>query len=363
MPYDVVNPGTVEQAWNKSTFDDTREKEAAENMAKQQVATAQQLGLLNNLPQGNAPVASPATATQVLAQGGANVARSLTPQEYEVGVLNYLMNKKGYSYEDAAKLMAPEIALYQKQDAANKKQQAETLAAQLNNVPVDSDLYRAGAYRLAQLDPDIGKLYLTDAVSKKEKWLRNNAIADRNLARQQKREDAIWTAGQQMQNKIALMQLQDQYKQKQAENTYNFLVSKGYDPQQAIALAMGIRNGGRTGAGSNSGLLSGITNQQLKVIQDEYNKMLEKVEDGTLPESERGRFMHYGRFLKQNADSLAGYAPQQAPNLQAFFDQQVGKFGYSDDLVKNFREYVGKKGYNLSDNDIATLTEKYRSKK
>ena len=52
------------------------------------------------------------------------------------------MTTKGYSYEDAARLMAPDIAAYERQEAENNEKKSYEIAAQLENTPIDSTDYR-----------------------------------------------------------------------------------------------------------------------------------------------------------------------------------------------------------------------------
>lgn len=336
--------------------------------------TGQHLGVFNSPETANAMARqihnqqalqyakdAPTTATQVANMGAENASRKLTPQEYELGVLDYLMNKKGYSLEDAKSLMAPQIAMYKMRDVVDKQNQAKEIAAVLDNLPIDSDMYRKGVFQMAQLDPDLAKMYLAEMVTRKEQYNRGLKQQDNALARQQKREDSVWNADLQLRNKIAMLKASDAYTQQKVQNQYNWLVQNGMDKQQALATALGSYKGGGGKAGAtNDGLLNSAN---LKLIQGEYDKMLEQLQNGTLPESQRARMMFFGKVLENNANRAAGYVPQQAPDLQAIFDQQATKFGYSDELVNNFREYVKGKGYNLSDKDIETLTAKYRNKK
>ena len=373
MPYDIFNTNSVMDAWNQSAFDKTRQTEAENNIADRVQVAAEQSGLLNDVANRTGSLAAvapavaaqpaPTTATQMAAQGGSNVGRKPTPAEYEAGVINYLVNNRGYSYEDAAELMAPRIAMYKAQDTADKQQQAKSLAMRLNEIPVDSDEYRAGAYRMAQLDPDMAKLYLHDMVSRRDVYNQNRALAAQAAARQQKREDAIFNANLGNQSYMQRRQMVDAYERQRMQEQYNWLVNNGYDKQQAMGLVLGNRGGGRNGnaAAGNNGLLSSAN---LKIIENEYNKMLEQVQDGTLPASERGRFMYYGNFLKQNADRLAGYGGQannsSGATLQAMFDNQVKLHGYSDDLVRAFKDAAAKNGVNLTDDDMKTLAAKYK---
>jgi len=349
MPYDIFNTTSIADAWNKSAFNQARDNEAQAAMAEQQKQLLASIPPQPVVQQTVIPEMQQAVPKMTnFVEQGAVPNRKPTAQEYETRAINYLMNK-GYNYDDALQLMAPRIQMYKAEEAAENRQRADALAAQLDRTPIDSPEYRAGALQLYRLDPQIGGLYMKDGIGRREMY-----VQDRN--RQNKREDMQYNADFQLRNSLQRMQAAEAYKQQLAQNKINQLVQAGYDPRQATLMVLGMGGrGNRVANDNNSGLLTGAN---LKIIENEYNKMLEQVQDGTLPESERGRFMYYGRMLKQNADALAGYNP--APNLQALFDQQVSKFGYSDDLVKAFKNAAAEKGYNLSDKDIATLTEKHK---
>jgi len=181
---------TVEQAWNnRSSFDAAREKEMQANMpapppvAEQVVTPAVPAATPQPAAQPeNSNLLFPETsATQVVNQGAG---KKMTAQEYKTGVIDYLMTKKGYSYEDAERLMAPNISAYAQREALENQKKADALASQLDLLPIDSPAYRAGAFQLAKLDPARGQLYLKDGVSRKDLWHRQNQLSDREEARQ-----------------------------------------------------------------------------------------------------------------------------------------------------------------------------------
>ena len=151
-----------------------------------EAATAMAQKIHEQQASGYAPAQqqAPASATQAVGHGTAAAARKLTPEEYQMQVINNLMIQKGYSYEDAAALMAPYINMYAQQDAIEKRQQAEGLAAELDKLPIDDPKYRALAFQMARLDPNMAKLYLSDMVTRKDLWNRQNKRDDMAMAHQ-----------------------------------------------------------------------------------------------------------------------------------------------------------------------------------
>jgi len=268
----------------------------AVNVAPQTVAptvqptnVAQQAGLLNDVAsragsmEAIAPTVSPATvqaptptaATQVVAQGNNAATRKPTAAEYEAGVINYLVNNRGYSYEDAQQLMAPRIHAYRVQEEAENKAAADNLINELSAMKIDDPAYRQKALQLLQLNPQMGGYMLKEGLSPREQYL-----YDRN--RRDKREDQVFNANMQFDNRKRLMDLQNAYTQQQVLNRVQQLMQYGdMDERTAWATVLGGgRNGrGASGANANDGMVS---DKDYKMAEDEVKTLTEKWNEGRL---------------------------------------------------------------------------------
>lgn len=261
----VQNPdGSVSTVRSMSFNEDGKEilvptiSQSGANLTPQQAIdeyhrTGQHLGVFNSPEAANAmaqqihnqqaQMVAPTRMTQIAEQGA--MPRKPTSQEYEAHVINYLMNK-GYDFDEAQQLMMPKIQMYRMQEANENRQKADALAAQLDQLPIDSNEYRAGALQLYRLDPQIGGLYLKDGIGRRELYMQ-----DRNRAN--KREDMQYNADFQLRNALRRMDAQEAYKIRQMETKYNLLVKNGVDPQQARYMVLGLAGRGNNANGANNG--------------------------------------------------------------------------------------------------------------
>ncbi len=249
MPYDVFGNNSVMDEWNKSAFNQARDNEAQAAMAERQKQLLASIPR-NPVPQQEQPPAvvsqqptAPTSISQLAVQGA--MPRKPTAQEYEARVINYLMNK-GYDFDEAQQLMSPRIQMYKMQEEVDNRNKADALAAQLDQLPIDSNEYRAGALQLYRLDPQIGGLYMKDGIGRREMYMYG-----RN--RQDKWEDMQYNADFQLRNTLQRMQVAEAYKQQILQNKINYLVQNGYDPKVATAMVMGVGGRGNSAYGANNG--------------------------------------------------------------------------------------------------------------
>ena len=307
MPYDNFNSRSVfgemqdqERAADQEAF----MKQAAlygnmptgnaVNVAPQTVAptvqptnVAQQAGLLNDVAsragsmEAIAPAVSPAptqapaptAATQVVAQGNNIATRKPTAAEYEAGVINYLVNNRGYSYEDAQQLMAPRIHAYRVQEEAENKAMADNLINELSTMKIDDPAYRQKALQLLQLNPQMGGYMLKEGLSPREQY-----VYDRN--RRDKREDQVFNANMQFDNRKRIMDLQNAYTQQQVLNRVQQLMQYGgMDERTAWATVLG---GGRNGRGANGTTNAGVSSADYKRAVDGLKALDDEVAEGRL---------------------------------------------------------------------------------
>lgn len=87
--------------------------------------------------------------------------------------IKYLMNNKGYSYEDAAALMTPYAAEWQQREDQETRNMANNLMQQLGSGNMSDAEYKQGVVQLANLG-DYGKtaanVYGRDIVSGQDQW-------------------------------------------------------------------------------------------------------------------------------------------------------------------------------------------------
>ena len=351
MPYNIINPGSVEDAWNnpQSVFnqaqDNDRQTQAVQQgllnqtlqnytgnidlgnrpvvqnpdgsistvrsmsfnedgkevliptvsqngtiMSPQQAIdeyhrTGQHLGLFNNIADANAMARQihnqqeqmygntvPGAATQMAAQGNTVARRKPTAAEYEAGVINYLVNNRGYSYEDAQQLMAPRIQAYKVQEAAENRNMADNLIASMQNMKIDSPEYRQAAFQLYRLDPQMGTFMLKEGIGPREQYLRGQKLEDQQTAMQQKMDYARFNSQLQLGNALQRMRAQDAYTQQRMQSQIDFLVKNGMNPQQAVLQVVG--GGGRRGSSVGTG---GVTKDDYKQAMEGKKALAEKI--------------------------------------------------------------------------------------
>ncbi len=323
---------TINQAWNnKSEFQAEREREATANMPPPAVTpvTVQPPVSVVALQQ------EPARITQLVDQGA-----PLTAKQYKTGVIDYLMTNKGYSYEDAAQLMAPSIAAYEQQEAANNERLSYELAAKMENTPLDSTDYRMNALKLLKLNPALGKFYLKEGIGRRDLWNRQNVLADRAAARQQKLSDMQYNADLQIQNKMRWQQLQEAYAKQQALNKVKQLMDVGYDEKTATAAVLGVGNriGGMSGNAAGVGIKSSEI-KDLKNFIDGLNEQASNIEasGGQVPNDLKERILHFQKQYDTYYNNRFGYQ-----NWHQKVDNLISRNGGIDEnLVRALRAGSG----------------------
>ena len=351
MPYGVFGNNSVMDEWNKSAFNQARDNEAQAAMAEQQKQ------LLANIPQTVAPqqeqiptvVAQQPTAPtgiSQLAEQGA-MPRKPTAQEYEMRVINYLMNK-GYDYDEAQQLMSPRIQMYKMQEANENRQKADALAAQLDQLPIDSNEYRAGALQLYRLDPQIGGLYLKDGIGRREQY-----VYGRN--RQDKREDMQYNADFQLRNQLQRLQATEAYKQQLAQNKISQLVQLGYDPRQATLMVLGMGGRGNSANGANNG---GVTKDDYTWAEKTIAGLDEEL-DNMRAENPNAQLSPEKIQMYNNASMILNLANQQRLARYGIGQQQQGqqkKINFNDyNSLKPVLQYLVQKNGGKFDANIARL--------
>ena len=357
MPYNIINPGSVEDAWNnpQSVFnqaqDNDRQTQAVQQgllnqtlqnytgnidlanrpvvqnpdgsistvrsmsfnedgkevliptvsqngtiMSPQQAIdeyhrTGQHLGLFNNIADANAMARQihnqqeqmysnvvPTAATQMAAQGNTVARRKPTAAEYEAGVINYLVNNRGYSYEDAQQLMAPRIQAYKVQEAAENRNMADNLIAEMQNMKIDSPEYRQAACQLYRLDPKMGEFMMKEGIGPREQYLRGQKLDDQKTAMQQKMDYARFNADLQLQNKLEWLKTQSAYTQQQAANRVSQLMRyAGLDEKSAWLAVLG---GGRNGSAAAAN--TGVSKDDYKRATEGLKALDDEVAEGRL---------------------------------------------------------------------------------
>ena len=453
MPYNIVNPGSVEDAWNnpQSVFnqaqDNDRQTQAVQQgllnqtlqnytgnidlgnrpvvqnpdgsvstvrsmsfnedgkeiliptvsqngtvMNPQQAIdeyhrTGRHLGIFNSIADANAMAqqihnqqeqmygnAVPAAATQMAAQGNTVARRKPTAAEYEAGVINYLVNNRGYSYEDAQQLMAPRIQAYKVQEAAENRNMADNLIAEMQNMKIDSPEYRQAAFQLYRLDPQMGTFMLKEGISPREQYARNQKLSDQQTAMQQKMDYARFNADLQLQNKLQWLQTQSAYTQQQAANRVNQLMRYGgLDEKSAWLAVLGGGRNGSAAAAANTGVSKDDykrATEGLKALDDEIAEgRLENPKFQLSPEKQQQYNMLYA--VKQRGDNeffaRNGVQPQKKqatkinfndynsvkPALQQLVKMNGGKF--SKDIARLVRKRAGLDPDNNNPNEFLNI--------
>jgi hypothetical protein len=371
MPYNIINPGSVEDAWNnpQSVFNQAQDND-------RQTQAVQQ-GLLNQTMQnyGNAvqnaveePIqpAVPTAATQMAAQGNNMAARRPTAAEYEAGVINYLVNNRGYSYEDAQQLMAPRIQAYKMQEAAENRNMADNLIANMQNMDIASPKYRQAAFQLYRLDPQMGTFMLKEGIGPREQYLRGQKLDDQQTAMQQRKELATFNSNLQFDNWMRKLGVQDARQQQQIATNFQRYKAAGLDDQTAMLYALGV-NGKRGGAAVPGA--TGVSDKDYKRAVDALKALDDEVAEGRLtdptfqlsPQKQQQYNMLYA--VKQRGDNEffarngVGQQKQKQPvKINPNDYNSVGPFiqwaveqnkGFTPELARAIR---AKLGFNPDDN-------------
>ena len=319
----------------------------ANNMA-QQIHNQQASGY------GNAPAQAPTptAVTQMVAQGNNVATRKPTAAEYEAGVINYLVNNRGYSYEDAQQLMAPRIHAYKVQEEAENKAMADNLINELSTMRIDDPAYRQKALQLLQLNPQMGGYMLKEGISPREQY-----VYDRN--RRDKREDQVFNANMQFDNRKRLMDLQNAYTQQQMMNRVQQLMQYGdMDERTAWATVLG---GGRGGRGTSAAGNAGVSSADYKRAVDGLKALDDEVAEGRL---ENPNFQLSPQ--KQQQYNMLAAVKQRgdneffARNGVAMPQQQRQRINVSDyNQLKPMLQALVQRNGGKFDKNIAMLVRKY----
>ena len=280
MPYNIINPGSVEDAWNnpQSVFNQAQDND-------RQTQAVQQ-GLLNQAVQnyGNAarpvvqnaveePSQTPTSATQMAAQGNNVATRMPTLDDYKAFAYDYL-GKHGYSMDEADRIMGSRFAAYKMQEDAAKRNMADNLIAGMQNMDIASPEYRQAAFQLYRLDPRMGAFMLKEGISPREQYLQDRS-------RQNKREDMQYNADFQLRNQLQRMQAAEEYKQRLVQEKVNQLVNQGgYTPQQAWAMVYGMGRRGNTATANADGGM--VSEKDYKMVTGRLKELLAKQDEGML---------------------------------------------------------------------------------
>lgn len=130
------------------------------------------------------------TVTQIVEQGAATFNQPFNAQKRMDDAIRYLMNKKGYGYEDAARLMSPYMSEWQQRQETETRQLADSLMQRLGSGGLSDADYKQNLVQLAQLG-DYGRnaanIYGRDIVSGQDKWRaeQQQAAANQRFAQQQ----------------------------------------------------------------------------------------------------------------------------------------------------------------------------------
>lgn len=277
MPYNIINPGSVEDAWNnpQSVFNQERNNDRQTQAVQQGLLnqTMQNYGnAVQNVVEEPTQPAVPTAATQMAAQGNTVARRKPTAAEYEAGVINYLVNNRGYSYEDAQQLMAPRIQAYKVQEAAENRNMADNLIANMQNMKIDSPEYRQAAFQLYRLDPQMGTFMLKEGIGPREQYLRGQKLDDQQTAMQQRKELATFNSNLQFDNWMRKLGVQDARQQQQIATNFQRYKAVGLDDQTAMMYALGA--GGRRGSPVGVG---GVTKDDYKQAMEGKKALAEKI--------------------------------------------------------------------------------------
>lgn len=340
MPYNIFANNVIDQTWNnKSEFQLAREKEAAENTPAPSMPVQPAMPVQQQDPPG---------ITRLIDQGAQQ--SPLTAQQYKTGVIDYLMTTKGYSYEDAVRLMAPDIAAYERQEAENNEKKSYEIAAQLENTPIDSTDYRMNALRLLKLNPTLGKYYLKEGVGRRDIW-------NRATQRQQRQEDMRFNADLQFDNKLRWLKMQEAFKQEQIQSKIRQLVGAGMDERSATAAVLGAGGRGNGAYGNNGAVSQG----DYKWAEDTINGLNEKL-DGLKAENPNAQLSPAEIQLYNSAAQIRNLANQQRLARYGLSQQQgqQQKVNVNDyNQLKPMLQALVQKNGGKFDKNIAMLVRKY----
>jgi len=333
MPYNIVNPGSVEDAWKDKSMMDMVNNQVAQQPPVNSVFNQTQIAE-NPQPIPTQP------ATQVVSQG---MGRKPTLQDYQAFAIDYL-SKKGYSYDDAMELMKPEFDAYALREKAQNQAMADNLIADMQNMKIDSPEYRQAALQLYRLDPKMGEFMLKEGIGPREQFLYGRKLSDLAAAQQQRRSDAVFNNDLRFSNFVKQREWADAYAQRQMDARYQWAKSRGADDQSAMAFAMGS-SGGRRNASGISATAGTVTKDDYKQAVEGKKALLAQIEERRMTDPayqlspyEQELYNMYDTVeRKHNAEYAQrnGYGQQQ-PKQQAKLDpNDYYSFGpLLQDLVK-----------------------------
>ena len=374
MPYNILNPGSVEDAWkNGSVMDAVNEQLAQkpavqvapqpepEGVAQQSVQNLQQLttqpnnSVFNQTHRAENPQPIPAQPTTQIANQG--MSRRPTLNDYKAFALDYL-TKKGYSYEDAMELMRPEFEIYAAREQEQNRAMADNLINEMQGMKIDSPEYRQAAFQLYRLDPKLGTFMLKEGIGPREQYLRG-----------QKREDAEYTNEMNFKNYLRKLGVQDERQQKAIADRIQQLVTYGGMDKETATRTVLFGGGGRNGKNALVNGNSGVTKDDYKQAVEGKKALLAQIDerrmtnpDYQLSPYEQQLFNMYDAVEKRHNAEYAlrnGYGqqqPQQAklnpndyysfgPLLQDLVKMNGGKM--SKDVARALRARLG---FNPDDN-------------
>jgi len=211
-------------------------------------------------------------ATQVASQG---MGRRPTLQDYQAFALDYLA-KKGYDYDEAMELMRPEFQAFAVREQAQNQALADDLVGRMQTMDIASPEYRQAAFQLYRLDPKMGQFMLKEGIGPRELYLQNQKREDAATARQQKKEDMLFNADLQIENKLRWLKAQDAYTQQRYANMAQQYINAGYSPKEAWAFAMG----GSRGKGATVG--GGVSAADYKRATEGLKALMQKIDEKRL---------------------------------------------------------------------------------
>ena len=308
--------------------------------------TGQNLGIFNTIADANTAAqqihnqqaqlygnAAPTAATQMAAQGGNVATRRPSTEEFAAWTINHLVNNKGYSYEDAQRLMEPRIAAYAAREKAENRAMADNLISEMQNMKIDSPKYRQAAFQLYRLDPKMGEFMLKEGIGPREQYLRG-----------QKREDTVFANEMNFKNYLRKLGVQSERQQKAIADKIQQLVEYGgMDRNTATQMVLfgGGRNGGRRTATDDGG----VSEKDYKMVTGRLKELLAKQDEGMqtnpdyrLSASEQDEFNRLSQIANLAKQQLYQKynVGQQQPKQQAKLDpNNYYSFGpLLQDLVK-----------------------------
>ena len=373
MPYNIINPGSIEDAWNNGSVMDMVNGQVAqkptvqvapqpepEGVAQQSVQNLQQLttqpnnSVFNQTHRAENPQPVPAQPTTQIANQG--MSRRPTLNDYKAFALDYL-TKKGYSYEDAMELMRPEFEIYAAREQEQNRAMADNLINEMQGMKIDSPEYRQAAFQLYRLDPKLGTFMLKEGIGPREQYLRG-----------QKREDAEYANEMNFKNYLRKLGVQDERQQKAIADRIQQLVTYGgLDLQTATRMVMlgGGRNGRNALANTDNGLVS---EKDYKLVMGRLKELQTKQDEGMLTnpnyrlsadeQDEFNRLSQIATLARQQLYNKYGIGQKQQQKVQINPNDynSVGPFiqwavaqnkGFTPELARAIRY---KLGFNPDDN-------------